>query len=141
MAPLATLDSEADATPQTTVLDGTLPAYLAYAYAHNPALRASFEEWRASTHVAPQVRRLPEPQLTFAGFVRPVETRVGPQRAKLGLMQWFPWPSRLTAASAAADQAALASQRRFEAHATDIAAQHALLLLIIRRLRRQVGAH
>ena len=39
----------------------------------------------------------PELVLTYGGFIRSVETRVGPQRHRLGAMQWFPWPTRLNA--------------------------------------------
>ena len=38
----------------------------------------------------------------FGYFVRSVETRVGPQRARISLQQAFPWPTRLTAGSDAA---------------------------------------
>ncbi len=54
--------------------DGTLGGYLAYAYAHSPALRASFETWRAATFRPDQERRLPEPTISYAVFVRSVET-------------------------------------------------------------------
>jgi outer membrane protein TolC len=104
-------------------LDGSLRQAVAYALAHSPALRASFHDWQASTYAAPQARKLPEPQVTVTGFVRPVETRVGPQLVKLGVMQWFPWPSRLNNAARAATRKASAAQQRFEAHALDIAAQ------------------
>lgn len=102
---------------------GTLPSYIARAFAHSPELRASFEEWRAALARPAQARKLPELLLTYGGFIRSVETRVGPQRHRLGAMQWFPWPSRLTAGVDAAGYAALSSQQRFEAHALDLAAQ------------------
>lgn len=105
--------------PQFT---GTLNGYLAYAYAHSPALRASFETWRAATHRPDQERRLPEPTVTYAGFVRSVETRVGPQRHRFSASQWFPWPTKLRAGSEAAVLEAEAAQRRFEGHALHIAA-------------------
>lgn len=125
LAPLAELEAEAspDADVPLEGIDGTLPGYVAYAYAHRPALRASFERWRAASHRPRQARRLPEPQITFTAFVRPIETRVGPQRIKLGAMQWFPWPSKLGAAGRAAAREAEAEQRRFEADALAVAAE------------------
>lgn len=113
----------ARSTPGTAQFDGSLPSYLAYAFEHSPELRASFEDWRAATERPRQQRKLPEPTITYAGFIRSVETRVGPQRHRLGLMQWFPWPSRLTAGGKAEALRARSAQRRFEAHALEIAAQ------------------
>lgn len=114
--------SDQESAPATT-LDGSRPGYLAYAFASSPALRASFEEWRAATYRPRQERRLPEPTITYAGFIRSVETRVGPQLHKLGAMQWFPWPTKLTAGAKAAAHEAEAAQRRFEAHALEVAAR------------------
>lgn len=110
-------------TPPPTSLDGSLPGYVARAMAASPSLRASFEDWRAATHAPRAGRRLPEATITFAGFVRAVETRVGPQHARLGAMQWFPWPSSLGASRSAAALEAQASQRVFEAQALELAAQ------------------
>jgi len=69
----------------------TLDDYLKYAALNNPGLRAAFERWRAALERVPQVTALPEPKLTFGYFIRRVETRVGPQRFRLGLSQMFPW--------------------------------------------------
>lgn len=125
LAPLPeSIEPEVSADPDATPsFDGSLPPYLAYAFAHSPGLRASFEDWRAATHRPRQRRRLPEPTITYAGFVRSVETRVGPQRHRLGAMQWFPWPTKLTAGAEAASLDARAQQHRFEAHALQIAAE------------------
>ena len=108
-------------TPTTADFDGTLPPYLAYAFAHNPRVRAAFEAYRAASYDPKVARRLPEPRLTIAGFVRAVETRVGPQRARIGVAQMFPWPSRLVQAGKAAALRARAEGRRFEAVALDVA--------------------
>jgi outer membrane protein TolC len=122
--------SHAAATESTESTDddelqplGTLRSYVARAFSNSPDLRASFEEWRATLAQPAQARKLPEPVLTYGGFIRAVETRVGPQRHRLGLMQWFPWPTRLTGASQAAAYAALSAQQRFESHALDVTAQ------------------
>lgn len=103
--------------------DGSLGAYLAFAFERNPELRASFEHWRAASYAPDRVRALPEPTITYAGFVRSVETRVGPQQHKLGVMQWFPWPTTLTAAGHAETHRAESAQRHFEALALSIAAR------------------
>lgn len=126
LAPLLDPASEPPGPPEAQPVadfDGSLTGYLAYAFAHSPALRASFEDWRAVSQRPRQARRLPEPTVTFAGFVRAVETRVGPQRVRIGAMQWFPWPTKLTAGGEVAAREAEAAQRRFEAHALEIAAE------------------
>lgn len=112
----------ADPTMEQAPL-GTLESYIARAFSQSPDLRASFEAWRAALAKPAQARKLPEPVLTYGGFIRAVETRVGPQRHRLGIMQWFPWPTRLTASGQAAAYSAVSSQQRFEAHALDVAAQ------------------
>lgn len=113
-----------DSTPNEALEPlGTLRSYIVRAFANSPDLRASFEQWRARLERPAQARKLPEPVLTYGGFIRAVETRVGPQRHRLGVMQWFPWPTRLTASGQAAAYAAVSAQQLFEAHALDIAAQ------------------
>lgn len=96
---------------------GSLNAYTRMALAQNPELRAKYEEWHASTYRMEQVRRLPEPQLSYTYFVQSVETRVGPQRHRIGLSQSFPWPTRLTAAADSASSMARGAQQEYEAQA------------------------
>ncbi len=131
--------SEAHASEPAVAFDGKLASYLAYAVQHSPALRASFDEWRAATHVIAQRRKLPEPQISYALYVQHVETRVGPQRHRFGLSQAFPWPTKLTAAADAASMAARAKQRRFDALALMIKRRVASVywkLWLIDRLRK-----
>ena len=132
--PASTEPERAEAAPS---FDGSLDAYLRYAYETSPALRASFEQWRAATYRPAQERRLPEPTITYAAFVRSVETRVGPQRHRLGATQWFPWPTKLTAGGRAAGLEAEAAQRQFEAHALEIADDVAAAFWRLWRVQRQ----
>jgi len=96
---------------------GVLDSYVRYALENSPALRAKFEEWRASTHRISPARRLPNPVISYAYFIRRVETRVGPQRHRLGVSQRFPWPTKLTAAADAASLGAASKERVYEAEA------------------------
>ncbi len=116
-------DTYAKQLPAKTHHLGTLRSYVAAAFSNSPSLRASFEEWRAALERPAQARELPGLVISYGGFIRSVETRVGPQKHRLGAMQWFPWPSRLTASADAAAYAALSAQQRFEAHALDLAAE------------------
>lgn len=95
-------------------LDGSLGAYLTYALAHSPQLRAAFHRWRAAVEAIAAAYKLPEPRLTYAYFISNVETRVGPQRHRIGLSQMLPWPTRILAAADAASAKARAAQRNFE---------------------------
>ncbi len=102
-------------------LDGTLQAYVAAAMLQSPELAASYERWRAAVlRIAPR-RRLPDPTIGYAYFVRSVETRVGPQQHRLSIMQSFPWPGRLTSGADAQAAMALAERQRFEALALAVA--------------------
>lgn len=74
-----------------------LSSYLQLASDNNPALRASFNEYAATLEKIPQVGSLPDPQVTFGYFIVPVETKTGPQRAKLSITQMFPWFGSLKA--------------------------------------------
>ena len=100
--------------------EARLSGYLRLALESNPELHASFERWRASVHRISKARRLPEPTASFGYFVQSIETRVGPQQARISLQQAFPWPTRLSAGADAASAQARAMQRRFEAQALSV---------------------
>lgn len=69
----------------------SLDDYLLQAAENNPGLKSSYLEFEAAVQKTAQVKALPDPVLSFGYFVSPVETRVGPQRAKFSLVQMFPW--------------------------------------------------
>lgn len=69
--------------------------YLFYAAENNPGLKTAFNRWKAELEKVVQVRSLPDPSFNFAYFIREVETKVGPQQMKVGLMQKFPWFGKL----------------------------------------------
>ncbi len=92
-----------------------LEDYLRYAALNNAALKASFEQWKAAIEEVPQAKSLPDPKFTYSYFIREVETRVGPQRQKLGIMQVFPWFGKIEARTDAAAAKAKAARKRYEA--------------------------
>ena len=65
---------------------------------NNPLLKAKYAEFEAALQKVAQVKGLPDPTFSFGYFVSPVETRVGPQQAKIGLTQMFPWFGTLKSA-------------------------------------------
>jgi len=75
----------------------TLNDYLKIAAENNPALKAKFKDYEASLEKVNQMRSLPNPTLDFGYFISPIETRNGPQQAKIGAMQMFPWLGTLNA--------------------------------------------
>ena len=104
-------------------IDGTLGTYVAHAIARSPAIRGDFERWRAATLRIGAAGRMPEPTVTYAFYVLPVQTRVGPQRHRVSVRQELPWPTAITAATDAQSLRARASQRRFEAGALSVRAR------------------
>ncbi|MEM9389168.1 MAG: TolC family protein [Bacteroidota bacterium] len=75
----------------------TLEDYFIQAAENNPGLQAKYKAFEASLEKIPQANALPDPTLSFGYFISPVETRVGPQRARFSLNQMFPWFGTLKA--------------------------------------------
>ncbi|UCG26980.1 MAG: TolC family protein [Bacteroidales bacterium] len=91
-----------------------LNRYLELAAERSPALKAKFNEYMAALEVVPQAGALPDPQLAFGYFIRPVETRIGPQQAKVSLTQMFPWFGTLGAREDVAVQNARSKYEAFQ---------------------------
>ncbi|MFN2379151.1 MAG: TolC family protein [Bacteroidales bacterium] len=75
----------------------SLEDYFAVAAENNPGLQAKYLEYEAALQNIPRVTGLPDPSFSFGYFISPVETRVGPQRARFSLTQMFPWFGTLKA--------------------------------------------
>jgi outer membrane protein TolC len=80
---------------------------------NNPGLQSKYKEFEAALQKIPQVNALPDPLFSFGYFISPVETRVGPQRAKFSLSQMFPWLGTLKAKGDAAALMAAAKYQSF----------------------------
>ncbi len=91
-----------------------LNSYLETAARNNPGLKVRFNEYMAALEKAPQAKALPDPQIAFAYFISPVETRVGPQQFKISASQMFPWFGTLKSAENASVQDAKAKYELFE---------------------------
>ncbi len=89
----------------------SLDDYLRIAAENNPGLRAHYLAFEAEIQRIDQVSALPDPKLSFGYFISPVETRVGPQRTKLGLSQAFPWFGTLAARS---DMASKNAEQKYQ---------------------------
>jgi len=93
----------------------TLKDYLTSAALNNAGLKAAFEQWKAALAQTPQAKSLPEPKFTYGYFIEEVETRVGPQRNRVEVMQMFPWFGVIEVRTDAAGAAAKAARQRYEA--------------------------
>jgi outer membrane protein TolC len=89
----------------------SLEDYFAVAAENNPGLQAKYLEYEAAFQNIQRVTGLQDPSFSFGYFISPVETRVGPQRARFSLTQMFPWFGTLKAEG---DMAALQAESLFQ---------------------------
>ena len=99
--------------PDSNTLE-TLADYRAAAQAHNRGVQAARLEWEAALQRVPQVSALPNPVLSYGHFIEPVETRVGPQKRRLGLKQSLPWFGTLGLKGDVAEAEARAARARYQ---------------------------
>ena len=88
--------------------------YLQTAAENNPGLKVKFNEYMASLERVPQVGALPDPTVAFGYFIQPIETRLGPQQAKISASQMFPWFGTLSARENSVEALAKAKYELFE---------------------------
>ncbi|MCX2743909.1 TolC family protein [Mangrovivirga sp. M17] len=93
-----------------TTYSQTFDEYYKIALENNPEVKAKYYQFEAALERVDKVNSLPDPTLSFGYFISPVETRVGPQRAKFSLSQMFPWFGTLKAKG---DAAAIAADAQF----------------------------
>ncbi|MEQ8905327.1 TolC family protein [Ekhidna sp.] len=89
----------------------TLEDYFQIAAENNPGLQAKHKAFEAALERIPQANSLQDPTFSFGYFISPVETRVGPQRARFSLTQMFPWFGTLKASG---DVAALNAEAQYQ---------------------------
>ncbi len=100
---LAILTAFASLLPTLSTAEGAeakkktdiLTSYLEQALTNNNTLLAARAKLRANTYKIPQAGVLPDPKLAVQYYLKPVETRTGPQQAALSISQSLPWLSKL----------------------------------------------
>lgn len=117
--PVVSLETGADApAPVEAILAHLEPAALrSYArevVERNPEVARARARAATATTRAPQVRSLPDPMASLTLFLLPPETRVGPQRAQVGLSQRLPWFGKLRARERVALLEAVTAERQVE---------------------------
>lgn len=74
-----------------------LTAYHKNAIDSSAALKAVYKKYEMALERIPQVSSLPDPNISFAYGLSPIETRLGAQQTKISAMQMFPWFGTLSA--------------------------------------------
>ena len=69
----------------------TLNDYLQIAAENNPDVQSAYYRYKAALQEVPIAGALNDPEIGFGYFVKPVETRVGAQEARVSLTQMLPW--------------------------------------------------
>lgn len=77
----------------------------------NQELQSLKFNYQAALEKAPQLRQLSNPEVGLGVFILPVETRLGPQQARISATQMFPWFGTLKAKE---DWALKEARARFE---------------------------
>ena len=115
-AEMTTMGSEItnpDETAETT-LPTAMSAWVALAMHKSPELARAFADWRAGYFAYEAAGYASDPTLSYSYFVRAVETRVGPQRHKIGLRQVFPRIGELSAMRSEGRHAVQIEEHRFD---------------------------
>lgn len=143
LAPTAVAETPPD--PESTVQHGlevgSVGSYVARALDQSPEVRAAFQRWESAVHRVARARALPEPTLQFGVFLRSVETRVGPQQARISVQQAFPWPTKLTAGGQAASAEARSAEAMLEATSLAVALRVELAFWSLWEIRATRALH
>ena len=73
------------------------------AWRNSSKVKALEAQYQASKTISNQVDNYPDPEVSLGLGILPVETRLGPQRLRLGASQMIPWPGLLKAKAAMAE--------------------------------------
>ncbi|MDN5204794.1 TolC family protein [Fulvivirgaceae bacterium BMA10] len=92
----------------------SLEDYIQEGLANNPGLKSKHQEYLAALETIDQSGALPDPQLAAGYFISPVETRVGPQRARFSFTQKLPWFGTLTQKKSVSSEMAQALLAAYE---------------------------
>jgi len=91
----------------------SLSYYLEQSALNNPGVKAKYLEYSAALEKVPQASSLPDPELQFGYFIKPMQLLMGNQVADIRLMQMFPWFGVLKAAKDEASKMAVAKFESF----------------------------
>ena len=92
-------------------IDKTLDEYVAQAAEKNSSIKAAFQNWQSALSKVAYSNSLPDPKITYGHFIESVETRVGPQKFRLGLTQIIPWIGKLSSRKDTSNQQVLLAEQ------------------------------
>ncbi|MEX2479199.1 MAG: TolC family protein [Gracilimonas sp.] len=78
---------------------------------NNPELKAKYQQYLSALEEEPIMGSLPDPEISFSYFIKPIETRVGPQQGRISVSQMLPWFGSLKNERSASE---LRAKARFE---------------------------
>lgn len=117
-----TVASDSQLENDSVLASPMLDDYILLALKNSAMLKAAYLEYQAAQEKAPQVSSLPDPVLSYGYFIQEVQTRVGPQEHKIGLMQPIPWFGKLRLKELIADEEARATMYAFLAKKNQLVA-------------------
>lgn len=103
----------------------------------NPRLAMLEAKARSGDQRTPQVRSLPDPELSLTLFLLQPQTRVGPQQASAGISQRLPWFGKLELKEQASLLEAAAAWNRVETFRLQLVTKVRSLCLELRYLDRE----
>ena len=92
----------------------TLTGYQQEAAENNPELKAKYQQYLSALEESPIVGTLSDPEISFSYFVKPIETRVGPQQGRISVSQMLPWFGALKEQKSASELRAKATFETFQ---------------------------
>ncbi|MEE2628814.1 MAG: TolC family protein, partial [Candidatus Latescibacterota bacterium] len=98
-----------------------LQDYVYYSQLYNSDIEAALWGWKAAIDDVKTARSWSDPHVALGHFLRPIETRDGPQQQRFSVAQAIPWPSELDARSRVALAVADAERWRYEERRADVA--------------------
>lgn len=116
----------------------SLEDYQQMAAENNPEVRAAFQQYLSSLEDESQVGTLPDPEVAFAYFISPIETRLGPQQARISLTQMFPWFGSLSDKRSVSEARAKAQYEVFQETRNRVFFQTEKTLIELYELKRSL---
>lgn len=120
---IRSIKTESRADSRTLPSKPELNDFLLFALGNNAALKSAYLQYQALLEKSGQVSTLPDPQLSYSYFIDQVETRVGPQEHRAGVMQQIPWFGKLNLKGEIADLEAEAAFYNFLAKKNELLAR------------------
>lgn len=123
----------------STINAQTLQSYQQEAAQNNPELKTAFNRYLSELESRPQVGALPDPEVAFAYFISPIETRLGPQNARISISQMFPWFGTLSDKRSISDANAKAQYEQFQEQRNRIFYQMELIWSDLYEVDKNIG--